>query len=155
MIRVRSKIAGFRRAGIAHPADWVEYPDDTFTPKQLLEIIDEPMLQVEIPGHSIVQIRDLLDKLVHEDLGNCKWHPGASSEDQEMVSLLDELKNANLAMREQLHQQLERISQLELTRDALQDEVNVLTTDKQELAAEVERLQAKPVDKSKGKREAA
>ncbi len=48
MIRIRSKQHGFRRAGIAHPADWTEYADEAFTPEQLEALKAEPMLQVEI-----------------------------------------------------------------------------------------------------------
>jgi len=48
MIRIRSKIAGFRRAGVAHAAAWTEYPDDRFTEEQLDMICGEPMLQVEL-----------------------------------------------------------------------------------------------------------
>ncbi|WP_319543161.1 HI1506-related protein [uncultured Pseudodesulfovibrio sp.] len=47
MIRIRSHEDGFRRAGMAHPATWKEYPDDTFTEKQLATLKAEPMLQVE------------------------------------------------------------------------------------------------------------
>lgn len=47
-IRIRSKRAGFRRCGIAHAAEWVEYADDVFTPEQLRKLIEEPMLQVAV-----------------------------------------------------------------------------------------------------------
>lgn len=47
MIRIRSKKAGFRRCGIAHSAEWAEYPDDAFTGEQLATLEAEPMLQVE------------------------------------------------------------------------------------------------------------
>lgn len=46
-IRIRSKKDGFRRAGMAHPAEWTEYPASAFTPEQLEAIKAEPMLQVE------------------------------------------------------------------------------------------------------------
>lgn len=48
MIRIRSKKAGFRRCGIAHPVEWVEHPDDAFTPDQIERLTAEPMLQVEV-----------------------------------------------------------------------------------------------------------
>lgn len=47
MIKIRSRIAGFRRCGAAHPAVWTEYPDDRFTREQLARLEAEPMLQVE------------------------------------------------------------------------------------------------------------
>lgn len=48
-IRIRAKKAGFRRCGIAHPAEWVEYPDDAFTQEQIDTLLREPMLQVATP----------------------------------------------------------------------------------------------------------
>jgi hypothetical protein len=47
MIRIKSKQAGFRRCGIAHPAQWVEYPDGRFSPEEMKILEAEPMLQVE------------------------------------------------------------------------------------------------------------
>lgn len=52
-IKIKSKKAGFRRAGMAHPAEWIEHPDGTFTDEQLAQIIAEAdlpngVLQVEI-----------------------------------------------------------------------------------------------------------
>ena len=48
MIRIKSKTAGFRRCGMAHPAEAVEYPDDKFTPQQISILKAEPMLIVEV-----------------------------------------------------------------------------------------------------------
>jgi len=48
MIRIKSKQAGFRRCGVAHPADWTEYPDDRFTEAEIGVLQAEPMLFVEI-----------------------------------------------------------------------------------------------------------
>ena len=48
MIRIKSKKAGFRRCGIAHPAIWAEYPEGRFTAEELAELKAEPMLSVEI-----------------------------------------------------------------------------------------------------------
>ena len=53
MIRIKSRKAGFRRCGIAHPAEWTEYPDDRFSKKQLARLKAEPMLQVEIAAGSL------------------------------------------------------------------------------------------------------
>jgi hypothetical protein len=47
MIRIRSKQHLFRRCGIAHPKDPVEYPDDRFTKKELAVLKAEPMLVVQ------------------------------------------------------------------------------------------------------------
>lgn len=47
MIRIRSKRDKFRRAGMEHPAEPVDYPDDYFTKEQMAAIEAEPMLVVE------------------------------------------------------------------------------------------------------------
>lgn len=47
MIRISAKKDGFRRGGIAHPAQPVDYPDDRFTPKELEVLKGEPLLVVE------------------------------------------------------------------------------------------------------------
>jgi len=47
-IRIKSKMRGFRRCGIAHPAEYVEYPDDRFSAKEVAILKAEPMLIVEI-----------------------------------------------------------------------------------------------------------
>jgi len=46
-IRIKSKQANFRRCGIAHPAVWMEYPDDYFTREELAVLKNEPMIIVE------------------------------------------------------------------------------------------------------------
>lgn len=46
MIIITSKRAGFRRCGVAHPAEPTEYPDDAFSRDQLKAMHDEPMLMV-------------------------------------------------------------------------------------------------------------
>jgi len=48
MIRIKSKKVGFRRCGIAHPAEFVEYPDDRFSKAEIAILKAEPMLIVEI-----------------------------------------------------------------------------------------------------------
>lgn len=48
MIRIKSKRAGFRRCGIAHPSTPVEYPDDRFSKAELAILKAEPMLTVEV-----------------------------------------------------------------------------------------------------------
>ena len=47
MIRITSKVEGFRRAGIAHPASPTDYANDAFTKQQLAQLKAEPMLVVE------------------------------------------------------------------------------------------------------------
>jgi len=46
MIRIVSKKEGFRRCGIAHSSNPVDYPEDEFTGKQLAALKAEPMLVV-------------------------------------------------------------------------------------------------------------
>jgi len=48
MIRITAKKDGFRRCGIAHGKEPVEYPDDRFSPAQLKQLRAEPMLVVEV-----------------------------------------------------------------------------------------------------------
>jgi hypothetical protein len=48
MIRIKSKKAGFRRCGIAHPAEFVEYPNSRFSGGELKILKAEPMLVVEV-----------------------------------------------------------------------------------------------------------
>jgi len=47
MIRIRSKQDGFRRCGVAHSREPVEYPDDRFSKAELKSLKSEPMLVVE------------------------------------------------------------------------------------------------------------
>lgn len=47
MIRITSKRHNFRRCGIPHPKDPVEYPDDRFSEEELEILQAEPMLTVE------------------------------------------------------------------------------------------------------------
>jgi len=47
MLKIKSKKAGFRRCGIPHPAEVVEYPDDRFTKAEIAILKAEPMLLVE------------------------------------------------------------------------------------------------------------
>lgn len=47
MIRITSRIDGFRRAGIAHPAAPVDHPAEAFTHQQLAQLAAEPMLVVQ------------------------------------------------------------------------------------------------------------
>ncbi|MCI5075555.1 HI1506-related protein [Oricola sp.] len=46
-VRIRSKIDGFRRAGVAHPKDATEYPAGTFSTEQIKVLKGEPNLVVE------------------------------------------------------------------------------------------------------------
>jgi hypothetical protein len=47
MIIITAKRDGFRRCGIAHRATPIEYPDEAFTPAQLVLLRAEPMLDVQ------------------------------------------------------------------------------------------------------------
>jgi hypothetical protein len=48
MIRIKSKKHLFRRCGIAHPAQAVEYPEGRFSKAELAVLKAEPMLIVEV-----------------------------------------------------------------------------------------------------------
>lgn len=48
MIRITSKLDGFRRSGVAHPATPTDHPDDAFDKAQLAALKAEPMLTVEL-----------------------------------------------------------------------------------------------------------
>jgi hypothetical protein len=48
MIRITSKVEGFRRAGMAHSTKPQEYPDHKFSKEQIAALQAEPMLKVEI-----------------------------------------------------------------------------------------------------------
>ena len=47
MFKIKSKKAGFRRCGVAHPAELVEYPDSRFSKAEIAALKAEPMLIVE------------------------------------------------------------------------------------------------------------
>lgn len=47
-LRVTSKVAGFRRGGMAHPAEPVDHPVGLLQPHQIEAFLDEPMLVVEL-----------------------------------------------------------------------------------------------------------
>lgn len=49
-VRITAKVAGFRRAGMAHPAEPVDHEAGTFTEAQLAALQAEPMLVVEVAG---------------------------------------------------------------------------------------------------------
>lgn len=46
MLIITSKKPGFRRCGVAHPAEPTDHPDGTFTPEQVAALHIEPMLVV-------------------------------------------------------------------------------------------------------------
>ncbi|MEM5789420.1 MAG: HI1506-related protein [Syntrophobacteraceae bacterium] len=133
MLRIRSTIAGFRRCGISHPAEWVEHPDGVFTAEQIEQLKAEPMLQVEGAGGQATGelVQKLLDKIQTLE-GLLATATGLSA------TLSDE----KLDLQNEVRRLSERVSQLELTRDSLQDEVNILTTDKKDLETEIEGLKA-------------
>ena len=47
MIRIASRIDGFRRCGMAHPTGPVDHPDDRFTPDEIAVLEAEPALMVQ------------------------------------------------------------------------------------------------------------
>ncbi|UZR27475.1 HI1506-related protein [Methylococcus mesophilus] len=48
MIRITARRAGFRRCGIAHPAEPIDYPFDRFDEGELKKLQAENMLIVEV-----------------------------------------------------------------------------------------------------------
>lgn len=56
MIIITSRKAGFRRCGIAHPAEPTEYADDAFTPEQIKALHAEPMLMVLEAGEAEAEL---------------------------------------------------------------------------------------------------
>lgn len=68
MIRITSKKAGFRRCGMPHPKEPVDYPDDRFSEEELDILKAEPMLIVEIIAEgpesmTVAQLKKDLDVL--------------------------------------------------------------------------------------------
>ncbi len=62
MIRISSKREGFRRCGMAHSVAPVEYPDSRWSPVELTQLLNEPMLTVELitpPPLSLPSLPDL------------------------------------------------------------------------------------------------
>ena len=54
-IIITSKQAGFRRCGIAHPAQAKEHADNAFTEAQLAQLQADPMLLVEVQSATKTQ----------------------------------------------------------------------------------------------------
>lgn len=54
ILRITAAVAGFRRAGIAHPALPTEYPVERFSDEQIAALLEEPRLTVEV-----VEVEDL------------------------------------------------------------------------------------------------
>jgi len=48
MIFIQSKNEGFRRAGVAHTKAGQEFTDDFFTPDQIKQLKNDPMLSVVV-----------------------------------------------------------------------------------------------------------
>jgi len=47
MIRITSKVDGYRRCGVLHPARPTEYPDNRFSAEELAVLQADPLLTVE------------------------------------------------------------------------------------------------------------
>jgi hypothetical protein len=56
MIIITSKKPGFRRCGMAHPAEPTEYADDAFTAEQIEALHAEPMLIVLEAGEAEAEL---------------------------------------------------------------------------------------------------
>lgn len=46
-LRIRAQEDGYRRAGVAHSADWVEHPDDAFDAAELAALHADPRITIE------------------------------------------------------------------------------------------------------------
>lgn len=62
IVRIAAKRHGFRRCGIAHPAQPVEYPVERFSSAELKRLKAEPMLEVVVldgePGQPLAPLPD-------------------------------------------------------------------------------------------------
>ena len=113
-IKIRSKTPGFRRCGVAHSTGWTEHSDNAFNAQQIAIMANDPMLQVSLDDYGPI-VMDI-ERMQH------------SSEQKALVAENDALK--------------ERIHQLEMKCDGHLDELNVAITDKADLKAEIDRLNA-------------
>ncbi len=66
MIIITARVGGFRRAGVAHPAQATEYPDDAFAPEQVEALQAEPMLVVEIRAEKAKPKKDPAEQAAKE-----------------------------------------------------------------------------------------
>lgn len=109
MIFITSKREGFARCGVRFSETTTPYPDDRFTPEQLVELEAEPMLVVsrESAGMTATQATEQISRL-----------KGALDTAEHEVAVVT-------AERDVLHQQLADIT---TERDALREQLAALTS---------------------------
>lgn len=68
-MKIISKVDGYRRCGVIHPARPVEYPDDAFSPEQVSIMKADPLLTVEGPEKIEANLDpEFLAKMTQEEL---------------------------------------------------------------------------------------
>lgn len=140
MIRIRSKIPGFRRAGFAHPGEWVEHANDAFTPEQLLSILTEPNLQVELPGMDIDEVKHRLEGDIA--LRSAIRNVGAPPTKIEAVPENKADAQALKELQDMVQRQSDRIIELEKQLAEAAEEALLVADEKTSLEAEIERMKA-------------
>jgi len=68
MIRITSKRHNFRRCGMAHPKQPVDYPDDRFSEEELSILQAEPMLKVEFIDEGEIAGSEKFEKMTVPEL---------------------------------------------------------------------------------------
>lgn len=119
-ILITAKVNGFRRCGIAHSDETVEYPDDHFTKEQLKTLQSEPMLVVSVG-----------------EKGTEQKQPDASVEKQ-ITALKVEVQRLN----EEKAQLSMKVEELTKNNAELYDNVIKLTQDNADLVDELSVLKA-------------
>lgn len=124
-ILITAKVNGFRRCGIAHSDETVEYPDDYFTRSQLAELQAEQMLVVSVGSAKDIansQVNDGAEKQITALKTDVKW---LSAENAKLSTDVETLTKDNAE---------------------LFDNVTHLTHDNAALVAELTALKALPVN---------
>ncbi|HBZ9863973.1 TPA: hypothetical protein MND73_000669 [Salmonella enterica subsp. houtenae] len=109
MIYITSKREGFARCGVRFSETTTSYPDDRFTPEQLADLENEPMLVVSRDGGGMTAGQ------AAEQISRLKDALDVAQQDLEVVT----------AERDALHQQL---ADMTAERDALREQLAAATS---------------------------
>jgi hypothetical protein len=90
MIKITSKQNNFRRCGMTHPAEAVEYPDDKFTKEQVAILQAEPLLIVEVITDEAEDISTLTVTQLLAEIS--KYQPTKMLKGVRQIQLVDILK---------------------------------------------------------------